>query len=308
MSAPRKLHDGEPDMDEALVRGLIADQFPEWAGLPLRIVDSDGTSNLLYRLGDDLAVRLPRTPGAAADVPREQHWMPRLAPALPVPVPEPVGAGEPGRGYPWPWAVYRWLPGQLPGGGRPRDRAGLGRDVAGFVRALQGVDTTGAPAADRGKPLAPRDAATREVIGRLDGLVDPAAATALWQDALDAPAWTGPDVWLHADLEPGNVLVDPETGRLAAVIDFGCMGVGDPAVDLIVAWYVLDDEGAAAFREAVGHDEATWRRGRGWALTVAAHELDYYRGRNAFMADTAARVLGRLLSRPGPERRCAAAG
>ncbi|MZD09040.1 phosphotransferase [Streptomyces sp. SID5785] len=289
------MHDDEPDVDEALVRGLLADQFPRWAALPLRPVGSDGTSNLLYRLGDELVVRLPRTRGAAADVPGEQRWLTRLAPALPVAVPEPLGAGTPGRGYPWPWSVYRWLPGTVPTGERPRDPARLGRDIADFVRALQRADTTGAPAADRGAPLAPRDADTRATLARLDGLLDAGAATALWQDALDAPAWRRPGVWLHADLEPGNVLVDPETGGLTAVIDFGCTGVGDPAVDLIAAWYVLDDEGAAAFRASVGHDAATWRRGRGWALTIAAHELAYYRGRNAFMADTAARVLGRLL-------------
>ncbi|QNS03023.1 aminoglycoside phosphotransferase family protein [Streptomyces xanthii] len=295
MSAPRTLHDDEPAMDETLVRGLLTDQFPRWAALPLRPVASDGTQNLLFRLGDDLVVRMPRTPGAAADVPGEQDTVRRLAPRLPVAVPEPLGTGAPGRGYPWPWAVYRWLPGTIPAGDRLKDPARLAVDVAEFVRALQKADPAGAPAAYRGGSLAPRDAGTRETIGRLEGIVDTGAATALWQDALDAPAWTGPDVWLHADLEPGNVLVDPETGRLTAVIDFGCAGLGDPAVDLIAAWYVLDEEGAAVFRTAVGHDEAAWRRGRGWALTIAVHELAYYRGRNAFMADTAARVLGRLL-------------
>ncbi|MYW63378.1 phosphotransferase [Streptomyces sp. SID8379] len=295
MTAPRKLHDGEPDIDAGLVRELLADQFPEWAGLPVRYVESDGTSNMLFRLGDDLVVRLPRTPGSAADVPREQRWMRRLAPELPVAVPAPLGAGAPGRGYPWPWSVYRWIPGVLPTVGEGVQSELFARDLAGFVRALQRVDTAGAPAADRGKPLAPRDASTRDAIGRLDGVIDTAAALALWETALRAPGWAGPDVWVHADPEPGNVLVDPVSGRLAAVIDFGCMGVGDPAVDLIVAWYVLDDALRDTFRAAVGCDAATWTRGRGWALTIAVHELTYYRGRNAFMADTAARVVGRLL-------------
>ncbi|MEU6845267.1 aminoglycoside phosphotransferase family protein [Streptomyces sp. NPDC046716] len=295
MTTPSKLHDDEPDIDHALVAGLLADQFPHWAGLPLRYVPSDGTSNMLFRLGDDLVVRMPRTPGSAADVPGEQHWLRRLGPGLPVAVPEPVGEGAPGRGYPWPWSVQRWIDGVLPTVGTGGQPALLAQDVADFVRALWRVDTTGAPAAERGAPLAPRDAATRAALEQLAGVVDTAAALALWKSALDAPRRDGPGVWLHGDLEPGNLLVDPDSGRLAAVIDFGCTGVGDPAVDLIVAWYVLDDDLRDAFRAAVGCDEATWTRGRGWALSIAALELSYYRGRNAFMADTAARVMGRLL-------------
>ncbi|MBO1332173.1 aminoglycoside phosphotransferase family protein [Streptomyces sp. VRA16 Mangrove soil] len=295
MTSPRKLHDDEPDIDQALVEALLADRFPDRAGLPVRHVASDGTSNMLFRLGDDLVVRMPRTPGAAADVAGEQHWMRRLGPELPVPVPTPVGEGAPGHGYPWPWAVYRWIPGTLPAVGAESQPEAFARDVAGFVRALRRVDTTGAPAADRGKPLAPRDASTRNAVARLGDVLDPKAAIALWEAALAAPGWAGPDVWVHGDLEPGNLLVDPDTGRLAAVLDFACMGVGDPAVDLIVAWYVLDDRLRDTFREAVGCDEATWTRGRGWALTIAVHELDYYRDRNAFMYETAARVVGRLL-------------
>ncbi|WP_420036948.1 aminoglycoside phosphotransferase family protein [Streptomyces sp. cg28] len=295
MTTPSKLHDDEPDIDHELVAGLIADQFPQWAGLPLRHLATDGTSNTLFRLGDGLVVRLPRTPGSAADIPGEAHWLRRLGPALPVAVPEPAGAGEPGRGYPWPWSVHGWIDGVLPEVGTGGQPAALAQDVADFVRALWRVDTTGAPAADRGKPLAPRDAATRAAIEQLDGVLDPTAALALWESALAAPRWDGPDVWLHGDLEPGNVLVDADSGRLAAVIDFGCTGVGDPAVDLIVAWYVLDDGLCDTFRAAVGCDEATWTRGRGWALSIAVLELSYYRGRNAFMFDTAARVVGRLL-------------
>ncbi|MFJ4713672.1 aminoglycoside phosphotransferase family protein [Streptomyces sp. NPDC088785] len=300
MTTPRRMHDDEPDIDRALVAGLLADQFPRWAALPLRYVASDGTSNLLLRLGDDLAVRMPRTPGAAADVPGERAALRRLAPGLPCAVPEPVGAGVPGRGYPWPWSVHRWIDGVLPEAGADRQPAQLARDVADFVRALGRADTTGAPAAERGGPLAPRDAETRAALARLDGAVDTAAALALWESALAAPRRDGPAVWVHGDLEPGNLLVDADSGRLAAVIDFGCTGVGDPAVDLIVAWYVLDDGLRDTFRAAVGCDDAAWTRGRGWALSIAALELSYYRGRNAFMADNAARVLGRLLGRPVP--------
>ncbi|MER5946500.1 aminoglycoside phosphotransferase family protein [Streptomyces sp. NPDC001904] len=296
MTTPRKLHDDEPDIDHALIAGLLADQFPHWSGLSLRYLPTDGTSNMLFRLGDGLVVRMPRTPGSAADVPGERRWLRRLGPALPVAVPEPVGVGDPGRGYPWPWSVHRWIDGVLPQVGTGGQPARLAQDLADFVRALWRVDTTGAPAADRGKPLAPRDGSTRAALERLDGVVDTTAALALWESALAAPRWEGPDVWLHGDLEPGNLLVDADSGRLAAVIDFGCTGVGDPAVDLIVAWYILDDGLRDTFRAAVGCDEATWTRGRGWALSIAVLELSYYRGRNAFMFDTAARVVGRLLA------------
>ncbi|WP_372344485.1 aminoglycoside phosphotransferase family protein [Streptomyces sp. KL116D] len=303
MTATRKLHDDEPDIDEALVRGLVDGQFPRWAGLPLKPVDSHGTSNVLFRLGDEHVVRLPRRAGAVPDLAAERRWMPLLAAASPVAVPEPVAEGRPDLGYPWAWAVHRWVPGAIPVVGRLEQPEALAGDLAVFVTALRGVDTTGAPRSYRGAPLPERDADTREVIGRLgaatgtgtgiDTDIDTDAALAVWDAAVRAPR-REPDVWLHADLQPGNLLV--EDGRLAAVIDFECMGLGDPAVDLIVAWYVLDAPERRTFRDAVGQDPDLWARGRGWALAVAAAELDYYRVSNPFMARTARRVIGEVLA------------
>ncbi|MFH8288313.1 aminoglycoside phosphotransferase family protein [Streptomyces sp. NPDC018059] len=298
------MHADEAETDEALVGRLVAAEFPAWAGLPVRLVGSAGTSNVMYRLGPDLVVRLPRRAGSAADVEREHHWLPRLAAALPVAIPVPVARGGPGEGYPYAWSVFRWLDGTTPTPGRPLAEPVLfAWDVAGFLAALREVDPAGAPAAYRGEPLAERDGSTRAVIARLRGAVDAGAATAVWDAALRAPAWQGSAVWLHGDLQPGNVLVD--RGRLSAVIDFECMGVGDPAVDLIAAWYLMDAPARAAFRAALGRaaDDAMWARGRGWALTIALNELSYYRGTNPVMADTARLVIDRLTAEDSPARR-----
>ncbi|MET9493701.1 aminoglycoside phosphotransferase family protein [Streptomyces sp. NPDC006552] len=291
----RKFHPDEADIDEPLVRALVDEQFPHWAGQPLRHVDAHGTSHVLYRLGDAFVLRLPRRGGSVPDLAGERRWLPFLAARLPVAVPEPVAEGRPGHGYPHPWAVHRWLPGAIPVAGEVADPAALAADLAAFVTALRRVDTAGAPAAYRGaRPLAERDSATRAVLDRLAGEIDTDAARAVWDAAVRAPRGELPDVWLHADLQPGNVLLDQ--GRLSAVIDFACMGVGDPAVDLLVAWYVLDAPARRIFRAAAGLDAQSWTRGRGWALTVAAHELAYYRESNPFMAGTAERVIREVLA------------
>ncbi|MEU6989325.1 aminoglycoside phosphotransferase family protein [Streptomyces sp. NPDC046465] len=290
-----KMHADEAAIDEALVRRLVDAQFPAWSGLPVERVDSAGTSNAMYRLGADMVVRLPRVAGSAEDVEREHRWLPRLAPALPVAIPVPLGKGAPGEGFPYSWSVFRWLDGATPEPGRPLAEPVLfAKDVAAFLAALREVDAAGAPAAYRSDPLAGRDAETRATLARVRGTVDERATTAVWEAALDAPAWGRPAVWVHGDLQPGNVLA--ERGRLAAVIDFGCMGAGDPAVDLISAWYLMDAEAREAFRAELGRaaDDAMWARGRGWALTIALMELAYYRETNPVMAGIARRVVERL--------------
>jgi aminoglycoside phosphotransferase (APT) family kinase protein len=290
-----KLHPDEADTDGSLVRRLLAAQFPQWADLPVELVDSAGTSNAMYRLGEDMVVRLPRMKGAADDVEREHHWLPRLAPALPVAVPVPLGIGRPGGGYPWPWSVYRWLDGECPRVGGAADEDGVpARDLAEFVAALRRIDPTGGPSSYRSEPLAERDAMTRAAIGQLRHLIDAEAATALWDAALRAPAWQAPAVWIHADLQPGNVLL--AGGRLSAVIDFGCMGLGDPAVDLIAAWYLLTPDARGVFRAALDVDDAAWTRGRGWALSVALGELSYYRETYPEKAALGRHVIAEVLS------------
>ncbi|WP_338702672.1 aminoglycoside phosphotransferase family protein [Streptomyces sp. Q6] len=290
--AVRKLHQDEADIDEGLVRRLVDDAFPRWAGRPLRYVDSHGTQNVLFRLGDEHVIRLPRIRGAVSDLARELRWMPVLARRLPVPVPEPVAEGRPAHGFPGRGPCTAGCParsrswGAEAAGGARRGPGGVRR---GGQEHRPGRGARGLP----GPPLTERDADTRAVLGRLADVIDADGALAVWDAAVRAPRGPEPAVWLHGDLQPGNVLVDG--GRLSAVIDFGCMGLGDPAVDLIAAWYVLDARGRETFRTALAPDADTWARGRGWALTIAAHELDYYRTSNPFMAETATRVIGELV-------------
>jgi aminoglycoside phosphotransferase (APT) family kinase protein len=284
-------------VDDGLVRRLVAEQFPQWAELPLTRFPSGGTVNAVYRLGDEMAVRLPLARGGAADVTLEQQWLPRLAPLLPTPVPEVLGAGEPSEGYPWPWSVHRWLPGENPEAGALSEPAALARDLAAFVTAVRGVTLPGAPTAHRGGPIASLDAETRAAIEELRAIpqegVDCDAVAAVWQEALRAPDRDGPPVCLHADLMPGNLLVDG--GRLTSVIDFGCMGVGDPACDLFPAWNLLPAAARQVFREALDVDDATWLRGRARTLSQAVIALPYYRETNPVMAGNARYVIREVL-------------
>ena len=204
--------------------------------------------------------------------------MPVLAPLLPLPIPVPLAQGRPGEGYPWSWSVCRWLEGDTATAGRIADLPEFAARLARFLAALQRLDTAGGPPPGphnffRGGPLTVYDAETRQTIAALGGEVDAAAATSVWEAALGA-SWHGSPVWLHGDVAAGNLLVD--NGRLSAVIDFGCAGVGDPACDLVVAWTLLTGESREAFRATLALDDDSWARGRGWALwkaliTLAEH-------------------------------------
>jgi aminoglycoside phosphotransferase (APT) family kinase protein len=257
----------------------VAEQFPRWAGLPVVPVPESGWDNRTFRLGDGLTARLPTAECYVAAVAKEHTWLPRLAPRLPLPIPVPVALGSPGAGYPWPWSVRRWLDGRPAVVDRITDPVAFARDLARFLVALWGVDAAGGPAAGahsfhRGGALAVYDEETRAALATLGPQVDPAAAQ-MWDDAV-AATWTGAPVWFHGDVAEGNLLVD-EAGRLAAVIDFGTSGVGDPACDLVIAWTLFDGPSRAAFVEDVGQDATMWARARGWALwkaliTVAASD------------------------------------
>ncbi|MEV7186291.1 aminoglycoside phosphotransferase family protein [Kitasatospora sp. NPDC093102] len=295
MTSSGKLHPDELDIDEALVRRMVAERFPQWAGLPVEPVVPTGTSNAMYRLGTELVVRIPRIPGVVEEIAKEDVWLRRLAPQLPVPVPVPLAVGGPVDGCPWPWSVLRWLDGTTPDAGRPVEPGLLARDLADFVTAMRRIDPTGAPASYRSESLADRDPSIRKAIAAVPDLVDAAAATAAWEHALRAPAPVGPPVWIHGDLQPGNLLVSPD-GRLSAVIDFGCAGLGEPAVDLIPAWYVLPAAARTAFRTAVAADDAMWDGARGWALSIALMEVAYYRDSDPRMVAIARRVVAEVLA------------
>jgi aminoglycoside phosphotransferase (APT) family kinase protein len=293
-----QMHPGMYPIDDELVRRLITGQFRQWAGLRVERWPSGGTVNAMYRLGDDMVVRLPLRQSGAKAVLLERQWLPQLASHLPARIPEILGDGEPGDGYPWPWSVYRWLAGDHPEAGELKEPVLLAQDLAAFVAAMRSITFPGAPKAHRGGPVASQDAETRSAISELRGIpeedVDCDAVTAIWEQALRVPDWNGPAVWLHADLMPGNLVIDG--GRLTAVIDFGCMGVGDPACDLFPAWNLLPADAREAFRRALAVDDATWIRGRGRTLSQALIALPYYRQTNPAMASNARHVIRAVLA------------
>jgi aminoglycoside phosphotransferase (APT) family kinase protein len=289
----RKMHADEVDTDVSLVRRLLLAQFPHWADLPIEPLPSAGTVNAIYRLGDDLAVRLPRVGQWARDLEKELHWLPKLAPHLPLPVPEPLAVGRPGAEYPWQWSVYRWLEGEnatIEAIADPRQAA---IELARFVGALRQIDPAGAPPG-RGVSLAKRDAETRAAIASLDGMVDADDLTAAWDAALAEPAWADEPVWIHGDLLYGNVLA--VRGRISAVIDWGAAGVGDPACDLMAGWTFFSAETRDVFRAALSVDDATWARGRGWALSVAVIFVPYYVNTNPVGVAAARRTIDEVLA------------
>ncbi len=263
--------DGRAGIDAGLVRRLVKAQFPQWGDLPVVPVKVDGWDNRTYRLGESMTVRLPTAAAYAPAVDKEDEWLPRLAPQLPAAVPEVLGRGVPGEGYAFNWSVRRWLDGATAQVDRIDDLVEFATSVAEFIRALQRCDATGGPVAAahsfyRGAPPAHYDEETRRALEALEGRVDTAAATAVWEAAL-ATSWDGPPVWFHGDIAHGNLLV--ADGKLSAVIDFGTSGIGDPACDLVIAWAMFSGESREAFRRTVDQDPDTWARARGWALWKA---------------------------------------
>ncbi len=253
----------EISLSDADIARLVSAQHPRLSARVRRV--AHGWDNDLFRLGDDLAVRVPRRAAAVPLVAREQRWLGVLSPLVPVPIPVPVALGAPDEDFPWPWSVVPWF-----GGERALDRSLARRDafaaqLGGILRALHVPAPPDAPVNPvRAVPLAARNAAVRA------RLVGAPALARIWGDALVAPMHSGPRVWVHGDPHPGNVLVDDDGDRIVALLDFGDLSAGDPACDLAVAWLAFTPRGRGAFRAATGADEATWRRARGWAAAIAA--------------------------------------
>jgi len=270
-----RMHADEVSTDADLVRRLLAGQFPQWAEQPIEPVPSFGTDNAMYRVGDDLVARLPRRTGTTGTLARERRWLPELAPLLPVAAPVPLAEGMPAEGYPFEWCVYPWLRGEEATADRIVDADRFADELAGLIASLRRIDPSGGPEPGednfgRGEPLARRDAATRVAIETLGA----EAATAIWDAALRTPPWQQPPVWIHGDLDARNLLV--EDGRLSGVIDWGCLGVGDPAYDVMAAWKVLPPSTHDRFRAALRVDEGTWIRARGLVVSQALIALAYY--------------------------------
>jgi len=284
-------HDDELPIDVYLVRALVDRAFPQYAPLPLSPLGLSGSSNVLFRLGDELVVRLPRQPGGSASIDKEARWLPEIGPLLPTSVPEIVAMGEPGFDYPERWSVVRWIDGEVPTVVDPDSeskgaREGLALDLAKVLIALRAIVVPPGAHSDptlrwyRGAPLAAQNVDTRRAleacrdISDLD--LDLDAALHVWEQAMALPGMghVATPRWYHGDLLAENLLV--RDGRLTAVLDFGGLAVGDPTVDLIVAWEVLDSASRDVFRRAVGADDASWLRGRAWALTLALGTFPYY--------------------------------
>jgi aminoglycoside phosphotransferase (APT) family kinase protein len=265
-----------PEITAELIRGLLRDQHPDLAEHPVRL-GARGWDNQLWRLGDELAVRLPWATEAADALLRKEHaWLPGLAPRLPLPVPVPRRLGEPSARFPRPWLVTTWVPGTPADRAPATDAARAADALAGFLTALHRPAPEDAPTGRaRGGPLASHTEGFTEQLARAHGLVpDPGAVRAVWEDAVAAPAWAGPPVWLHADLHPANVLT--ADGTFCGVIDFGDLCAGDPACDLAAAWVLLPDGAADRFHAAYGGpavDDAMLRRARGWAVARALSGL-----------------------------------
>jgi aminoglycoside phosphotransferase (APT) family kinase protein len=262
-------------IDASLARRLVDSQFPQWSELPIAEVEVDGWDNRTFRLGSELTVRLPSGDWYAQQVAKEQRWLPVLAPRLPLPIPAPVARGEPDSGFPYPWSVYRWLEGELASKARIADLTGFATTLAGFLSALGRIDATGGPEPGqhnffRGGPLSTYADETHEAIDALGAEVPRDRVERVWEDAM-ATSWDRDPVWLHGDVATGNLLVRDE--RLAAVLDFGSSGVGDPACDVVIAWTFLSGASRDRFRADLGVDAATWSRGRGWGLWKALISL-----------------------------------
>ncbi|MCA9316622.1 MAG: aminoglycoside phosphotransferase family protein [Planctomycetes bacterium] len=273
-----RLHPDEPPIDVDLVARLLASQHPAFTHLPLRAFDSPGTTNTIFRLGDELLVRLPRRASGVDELHKSFAWLPRLAPRLSVQLPVPVARGEPGEGYPWPWSIAPWIEGANVAVEHVLDPRQAAQDLASFLHELHAIDASAGPrAADLGMRSASLQFADAEVRASIDALpedLDRDAIRAVWDAALELPGWNRAPVWSHGDLGPDNILW--KDGRLVAVIDYGALAVGDPACDLMIGWSQLRGSGRDAFREALEADDPLWLRGRAYALAQAVIYIPYY--------------------------------
>ena len=282
------------------VRRLVDEQFPQWAGLPVEPVAKGGWDNWTFHLGTNMVVRLPSAPEYAEAVEKEHRWLPALASQLPLPIPVPLAKGKPSADYPHPWSIYQWRDGVTAAADRIAEPVRFAVDLAGFLAALRNVDAAGGPQPGihnwfRGGTLRTYDKLTQRALTELDGHIDVALAREIWTVALSS-RWDNVDRWFHGDVAEGNLLLND--GHLSAVIDFGTCGVGDPACDLAVAWTLLIPEGRQAFRERLVVDDATWARGRGWALwkTLATCLYSYEDPEDAEDFASASRVLGQIFA------------
>jgi aminoglycoside phosphotransferase (APT) family kinase protein len=301
VSGHARLHEDEIPIDDSLARQLVETQFPQWRGLPVRRIHSSGTVNAIFRVGRDLAIRLPRAPSFVhtREAMEASHaWLDWARPTVPLAIPEPVAIGEPTEAYPWPWPVHRWIDGEPLGTIDLSDAPDAAERLGAFVNALHSlaVPDSGAPRSVKAIGREAWDPFFREVLDGLNGIVDRSSVLAAWEETMQAPAWDAPYVWIHGDLLPDNLLA--RSRILAAVIDFECYGTGDPALDLAPAWSVFSYEAAAVFRNVVAADDATWQRARNHALR-AVNGIRYYERTNPGFSAMCQRTVERAVADRG---------
>lgn len=258
-------------IDKALAKYLIDKQFPQWSHLSIEPVKNSGWDNRTFHLGSEMLIRMPSAVEYAGQAEKEQTWLPKLAPHLPIPIPTPLALGKPEDLYPWTWSINLWLPGNPAAIPEIDDLSQFAVQLAEFLKTLQSIDATNGPLAGpqsfyRGGDIAVYDAETREAIELLKNDIDVLLAIEIWEMALSTK-WRTEPVWVHGDISIGNLLVS--NGQLSAVIDFGQLAVGDPACDLAIAWVFFEEKSREAFFQTLQLDKATVARGRAWALWKA---------------------------------------
>jgi aminoglycoside phosphotransferase (APT) family kinase protein len=291
----QKLHENEFSIDRKLVRKLLRDQFACFSSLDMQRIRTTGTVNVIYRLGNDVAIRFPRSPEYSSSPLREWEWLSFFSSRLPLCIPEPVGIGQPTAEYPAHWLIVRWISGDNATRTTLRSIDAAAVKLGRFVTCLRSIDTEGATIPHyRGRSLRLRDRLTREAINKVADEFDQKTLRRAWDRALQTSEWTETERFFHGDLHAGNLI--SSAGELCAVIDFGGIGTGDPSVDGIPGWWVFDNESRKGYREAGEFDDSTWDRARGWALSVALIALPYYRESNPLFADMARIAIGEVLS------------
>jgi aminoglycoside phosphotransferase (APT) family kinase protein len=292
-NAQIKMHEGKIAIDIALVKRLIADQFQHLAEKSITVVRSTGTVNAIFRLDNDLCVRLPRMASWAENLIKEWIWLPKIAPHISLAIPKPFARGNPTYWFPYPWAIYHWIDGATYQEDLMIDECQIARDLANFILELRSIDMSGASHGGR-KPLIELDAQTRCAIASSRDVIDHEAVSVAWERSIESPKWDGKPVWLHGDLLKSNLLI--KDNRLYAILDFGGVGIGDPATDVVPAWSVFNKTGRETFRQALRVDDQIWNRARGYALHQALMIIPYYPKTNPEFVTMAMHTVDEILN------------
>lgn len=288
------MHVDEVDINPELIKALLLEQFPEFTNHPLQKMHPEGTDNVLYRLGNDKLIRLPRTKSSSLNIEKELTWLPRLGPKLPISIPKILCKGLSNKNYPFPWLICEWLDGINPDQEDMVGKLKVAADLATFVNAMQQIPAKSGPNCRRGQPLNTCDKQVLQSIPLLNKLYDTSLLKKLWESAINVPHWKKEPVWIHGDLHAGNLIVKDRI--LVGIVDWGLAGVGDPACDMMVAWTLLNQQSRKIFHSIIQPDDDSWARGRGWALFLGIVGYPYYRNKNPIFARIAKRALDQVIA------------